>query len=211
MIIPLVTIYNWDGTATATTPASGGTPTGTTSSTTDTPFSWILNTVPGTSLKDYQSFIKTLPDHGAGRQMTLGGHITHRYVGIWTPEDAMIIAKDPIVDTMVQNVRPSGPLNTFITNDTISSNALYARAWTPTIQQDPPSTRNQKILSFPKNEDIRSLSDTDASYEYAYESSGGDGTFVYVFDAGFNFNHFVRLYPSTRCSTNKMPKLTNRV
>ncbi|KAL8772318.1 MAG: hypothetical protein Q9209_002530 [Squamulea sp. 1 TL-2023] len=153
------------------------------------PNEWILNTIPGTSVKDFQAFIKGLPDRGAGRQIVTGGHITHRYIGKWTLDEARIIARDPIVDTMASNAKMSGARPDLVRNSTIASRMLLPRAGSPTIIKDPPSTRSQKILSLPKNKEIRSLSDTDPMYEYAYDSSAGDGTFVYVFDAGFQFDH----------------------
>ncbi|KAL8781313.1 MAG: hypothetical protein Q9213_006062 [Squamulea squamosa] len=153
------------------------------------PNEWILNTIPGTSVKDFQAFIKGLPDRGAGRQIVTGGHITHRYVGKWTLDEARIIARDPIVDTMASNTRMSGARLDLVNNATMASKMLLPRAGSPTIIKDPLSTRSPKIVSLPKNKDIRTLSDTDPIYEYAYDASAGDGTFVYVFDAGFQFDH----------------------
>ncbi|KAL8728048.1 MAG: hypothetical protein Q9166_005648 [cf. Caloplaca sp. 2 TL-2023] len=194
---PLTYIITYRGTAISPTQASKVPSLATvTTTSTATPSSWVLNTVPGTSVEAYKAFIQSLPDRGRGRQMIYGGKITHAYTGTWTLDEAKMIAKNPICDTMCSNAPMTGNLKSFQINNTAATWDLTLKRSGPNIKiiRENPSDledvqRYQKMLSYPKNRDFRDLSDTDPHWNYAYEESAGSGAWVYTFDSGFDFDH----------------------
>ncbi|KAL8929645.1 MAG: hypothetical protein Q9172_000324 [Xanthocarpia lactea] len=155
------------------------------------PREWYINTVPGTSVKDFQAWIKTLPDKGQGRQHIYGGANFQSYVGKWTEEESIIINEDPIVSHQIPNVRLQVSWN-FIQEDipAVLEDHLRRRASNAEILQNR-GIHHLNILSLPRNKDISSLKipNEDLLYHYMYEASAGSGTFVYVFDGGVNWNH----------------------
>ncbi|KAL8880291.1 MAG: hypothetical protein Q9198_002274 [Flavoplaca austrocitrina] len=154
------------------------------------PTDWFLNTVPGTSVKTFQEWIKGLPDKGLGRQHIFAGSNYHSYAGTWTKEEAQIINQDPIVDHQVPNVRLMHDWGFFERNSTaITEDGLQKRVDSPTIVTYERSQRHLKILSLFPNTNIAHASNTNPLLDYAFEASAGLGTFVYVFDGGYNWNH----------------------
>ncbi|KAL8858124.1 MAG: hypothetical protein Q9178_005301 [Gyalolechia marmorata] len=155
------------------------------------PQEWYINTVPGTSVKDFQAWIKTLPDKGLGRQHIYGGANFQSYVGKWTEEESIIIHENPIVSHQIPNVRLQVSWN-FLQEDipAVLEDNLRRRAGNAEILQNR-GIHHLNILSLPKNKDISSLKipNEDLLYHYMYEASAGSGTFVYVFDGGVNWNH----------------------
>ncbi|KAL8964454.1 MAG: hypothetical protein Q9197_006920, partial [Variospora fuerteventurae] len=191
---PLAYIYNYDDNAIRPTQTSkGSSPPTVTTTSTATPTSWIFNTVPGTSIAAFKSFIQTLPDRGVGEQIIFGRDISHAYVGTWTLNEARIIAQDPIVDMMSSNERMVGNLQGFQSNDTaaVSESMLSRRAPNLRIAYENPreTQRYQKMISYPKNRRFSDLSDADPIWAYASEVSGGAGSWIYSFDNGFDFEH----------------------
>ncbi|KAL9036318.1 MAG: hypothetical protein Q9180_004366, partial [Flavoplaca navasiana] len=154
------------------------------------PTDWFLNTVPGTSVKTFQEWIKGLPDKGLGRQHIFAGSNYQSYAGTWTKEEAQIINQDPIVDHQVPNVRLMHAWGFFERNSTaLSEDGLQKRVDSPTIVTYERSQRHLKILSLFPNTNIADASNTNPLLDYAFEVSAGLGTFVYVFDGGYNWNH----------------------
>ncbi|KAL8910761.1 MAG: hypothetical protein Q9171_003973 [Xanthocarpia ochracea] len=155
------------------------------------PQEWYINTVPGTSVKDFQAWIKTLPDKGQGRQHIYGGANFQSYVGKWTEEESIIIHENPIVSHQIPNVRLQVSWN-FLQEDipAVLEDNLRRRAGNAEILQNR-GIHHLNILSLPKKKDISSLKipNEDLLYHYMYEASAGLGTFVYVFEGGVNWNH----------------------
>ena len=73
----------------------------------------------------------------------------------------------------------------------IAEDGLQKRVDSPTIATIERSQPHLKILSLFPNTNIAEFSDTNPLLDYAFEQSAGLGTFVYVFDGGFNWNHAV--------------------
>lgn len=159
---------------------------------TSEPMDWYLNTVPGTSVKDFQAWILTLPDKGAGTQYVYDSSNYQAYAGKWTLEEALIIHQDPLVNHQVPNTPQQGTYNFIRDNSSVASeNELRRRDSPYKIIAREGSPRYLKILSLPKNKDIVSLQDTNALFDYASDESAGAGSYVYVFDGGFDWNHQV--------------------
>ncbi|KAL8735840.1 MAG: hypothetical protein Q9181_002669 [Wetmoreana brouardii] len=172
-------------TAASQTPKSPASPASPTK--TSDPLSWVLNTVPGTSVKAFKDFIRTLPDGGSGEQWIFDNSDFQNYVTKLTLEEAGVVNRDPIVDMIVANV-PLTTFNNLVTNST-TQGRLERRWQEPTVIQSHPSEPAQMILSMPKYEDIYSLVYSDSFNDYTFEATAGDGSFVYVLDAGFKFDH----------------------
>ena len=189
-----IILYNPTAVKASQTPASSASAPEPTN--TEGPMNWYLNTVPGTSVKDFQTWIKTLPDKGLGRQSVFETSNYQGYVGRWTLNEAKIINEDPIVDMQVCNDKITSYSNFVFDNTTaFSDNELTRRANPSKIYKYNLSPRYLRMLSLPKNRDISSLPADgvdDPMLDYAAESSAGAGTFVYIFDHGFNFSHPVR-------------------
>ncbi len=116
------------------------------------------------------------------------------YAGRWTLEEALIIHQDPIVNHQVPNTPQQGLWNFIRDNSSVASeNELRRRASPYKIIARERSERYLKILSLPKNKDIVSLQDSDPAFDYALDESAGAGSYVYVFDSGFDWNHRVRI------------------
>ncbi|KAL8773359.1 MAG: hypothetical protein Q9209_001753 [Squamulea sp. 1 TL-2023] len=163
------------------------------------PSDWYLNTVPGTSVKAFQEWIKGLPDKGTGRQHIYSGCNYQAYAGRWTMEEAEVINQDPIVDHQVPNV----PLEHdwgFFKGDlpSVLETEVRKRVDSPTIITAPGSQRHLKILSLFKNLKIADFSDTNSLLDYAFERSAGSGTFVYVFDEFQGVPHEEYIVPTIR-------------
>ncbi|KAL8671929.1 MAG: hypothetical protein Q9168_003585 [Polycauliona sp. 1 TL-2023] len=156
----------------------------------DEPEDWYLNTIPGTSVKAFQAWIKTLPDKGLGRQHIYASSKFQSYVGKWTEEESIIIHQDPMVSHQVRN-RPCGIREDFIQSSMSQpyDKSLQKRVDNPIIAQKPNSYRYQKILSLQRRLNIHGVPDHDPLYDYTYEQSAGAGTFIYDFDEYFDWNH----------------------
>lgn len=154
------------------------------------PTEWLLGTVPGTNVKDFQTFIKGLPDGGAGEQMIYGGSDHQDYVGKMTREEALVINRDPIVDFIVSNEA----IDIMLFSNSTMTRDLRRRAFVePTIIREEDPERYQAMLSWKKTDRISDMPQEDYAglYQYTLEASAGHGTFVYLFDAGFQFSHEV--------------------
>ncbi|KAL8685172.1 MAG: hypothetical protein Q9224_005931, partial [Gallowayella concinna] len=158
------------------------------------PREWIFNTVPGTSVKDFQAFIKTLPDRGAGRQKIYKHLDYQNYITKMTKEEALLVSKDRIVDMLTSNNRVK-PIFGFLGNE--MANDLVSKALTEraddriVIKSTPYAQKYQAILS---NVRYRKISDIPFDpqtgyYDYVHDETEGRGTFVYVFDGGYEWDH----------------------
>lgn len=185
---PLVYIYTNDGTGTSPTqttrPAS---PPAAAPTDPSERLEWLITTAPDTSLKDFQAFIKELPDRGSGRQITFPTSDNQAYITKMTELEAEIANLDPIVDVIVSNEPLESYL--FFLNSTGPA-VLDRRAGNPTIVAEA-AQRYQQLLSAPQGQDLTRIPDKQEELFYAHEESAGDGTFVYVLDCGFRFSHQV--------------------
>ena len=146
-------------------------------------------------MRGFQTFIKTLPDRGSGKQMIFDGSDYQNYVTKMTKEEALVVNKDPIVDMMTRNDRVKVMRNR-MANSTLS-HLLGSRVITPVVIRVDHQHRYQQMLSARKQESISSmLHDINLGHQYLYEQSAGLGTYVYVFDSGFDLYHQVRAAPS---------------
>ncbi|KAL8897459.1 MAG: hypothetical protein Q9192_002562 [Flavoplaca navasiana] len=168
--VPLAAIINYDSTGkvrpTPVVPPNSNT------TTTSLPIEWILNTIPGTSLKCFRAFIQTLPDRGSGKQMIFDGSDYQNYVTRMTKAQALLVNKAAIVDIMISHA----PVKLRITN--------------PEFVRTEQRQRYQQMISTPKTQSIAAMhSDVRYGYLYHYERSSGLGSHIYVFDDGFEFQH----------------------
>ncbi|KAL8810813.1 MAG: hypothetical protein Q9200_002281 [Gallowayella weberi] len=157
------------------------------------PREWILNTVPGTSVKDFRDFIQTLPDRGSGRQMVYSHLDYQNYVTRMTREEAMIVSQTRIVDMLSLNDRVKVGLS--FLNDEMAKNlskALTERADDRIVVKETRyQQKYQAVLSHPRNLRISDIPpDRETGYyNYAHDETEGRGSFVYVFDGGFKWDH----------------------
>ncbi|KAL9626829.1 MAG: hypothetical protein Q9204_007009, partial [Flavoplaca sp. TL-2023a] len=192
--VPLAAIINYDSTGKVRpTPVV---PPNSTTTTTSLPTEWILNTIPGTSLKDFRAFIQTLPDRGSGKQMIFDGSNHQNYVTRMTKAEALLVNKAAIVDMMTSNapvkLRRQKLRRHSLHNRTtgLQSHLLVSRITNPEIVRTEQRQRYQQMISTPKTQSIAAMhSDVRYGYMYHYERSSGTGSHVYVFDDGFKFQH----------------------
>lgn len=185
---PLVWLYTYNGNPTSPTQTSQGSPPAAEPTETSSPQEWLINTVPRTSVKDFQAFIKTLPDRGSGKQLIWDTIDVQGYVTKMTRLEAQITNLDPIVDIIISN-DPIQFIPAFVNNT--SPSGLRQRDDNVKIVGEDDELRYQYLLCTPKDQNIDELSDNEEDWIYVHEESAGDGTFVYVFDAGFRFSHDV--------------------
>ncbi|KAL8879760.1 MAG: hypothetical protein Q9198_002693, partial [Flavoplaca austrocitrina] len=189
--VPLAAIINYDSTGKVRpTPVV---PPNSTTTTTFLPTEWILNTIPGTSVKDFRAFIQTLPDRGSGKQMIFDGSDYQNYVTRMTKAEALLVNKAAIVDMMSSNApvklrRPK--LRRHNRTTELQSHQLVSRITNPEIVRTEQRQRYQQMISTSKTQSIAAMhSDVRYGYLYHYERSSGLGSHIYVFDDGFGFQH----------------------
>lgn len=132
-------------------------------------------------------FIQTLPDRSRGQQILYEEVDLLFYVAKMTRVEARVVNRLPIVDQLIPNGRIQVYPHSMATTET--SKQLQRRLVPVQIIREDPSERYMKILSLPKDKDIRSLADNDHTFDYMLEGTSGEGSFVYVFDYGFNLSH----------------------
>lgn len=160
---------------------------------TSKPTEWFLNTVPGTSVKDFKSWILQLPDKGAGIQYIYDGANYQGYTGKWTLEEALVIHQDPHVDQQLPNQPVKRHAHFMAQQNTLAvMHSSIKRANPNVITSDPHSELYLKFLSYPKYRDLKDLDSSDHLYDYTFERSLGDGTYIYMFDSGVDYSHPVR-------------------
>ncbi|KAI4269556.1 MAG: hypothetical protein L6R38_007426 [Xanthoria sp. 2 TBL-2021] len=172
--------------------ASGATPPIVVPQSDGEPQEWYINTVPGTSVKDFQAWIKTLPDKGLGRQYIYEAADFQSYVGKWTDEESIVIHENPIVSHQIPNKVEDSKWFLFQNNvTTVLEDYLQRRVDSTEIRNNGFSVRYLDILSLPKDKDISSLPDPnmDSNFWYLWEGSGGSGSTVYMFECGVNWNY----------------------
>ncbi|KAL8955509.1 MAG: hypothetical protein Q9193_006671, partial [Seirophora villosa] len=202
---PLAFIYNYDGTATSPTLASNAPSAPTATPTGSDPEEWLISTCPGTSLKEFQAFIKALPDQGSGRQILFPAIDDQGYVTKMTREEAEIVNNDPIVDFIMSN-QPFKIIPNFL--NSTATDSLHQRDDNGLVIVDDRRDvkRYQQMLCFPPGKPITELPAPD-DYFYAHERSDGEGTFVYIFDEGFRFSH--EQFSGQRTESILMPTIDN--
>lgn len=181
-------ILNFHESATATTAQASTT--SSTSSSTATPSEWLLNTVPGTSLDDFEAFVQKLPDRGAGRGIAYPELNYQNYIGKMTLDQARIVNNNPIVDQISANE----PLN----DDLPPINHLRKRYPNVQISRQPGAEHYLKVLSYPRDRiwaDLQNNFD-DPLNDYAFEISQGSGSSIYILDTGIDLNHPVSIGPA---------------
>lgn len=187
-------IYN-SGTGTSPTQASKASSPAAATSEASVPEEWLISTVPGTSVKDFQAFIKGLPDRGSGEQIIYPELDEQGYITKMTELEAAIANRDPIVDVIISNAPIDSQL--FSLNHT-GPGALHQRdeePWTIVLQDEP--ERYHAMLCAQRTENVADLPDDKAQYNYVLENSAGDGIFVYVLDHGCLLSHEVSPHPQT--------------
>lgn len=174
-------ILNFHESATSTTTQTSAT--SSTSSSTATPSEWLLNTIPGTSLDDFEAFVQKLPDRGTGRRITYPELKYQNYIGKMTLDQARIVNANPIVDQISAN----DPID----DDLPPIDELRKRDPNVQITRQPGAERYLKVLSYPRDRhwvDLQNNFD-DPLNDYTFEASQGAGSFIYILDTGFDFQH----------------------
>lgn len=185
------------------------TATATSATSTATPTAWLLNTVRGTSREAFEDFVSKLPDHGKGNRIIYPALNYQNYVGKMTLEEAKAVSKYPIVDQIVSNdpMDEDEPEDSEV-NPQLSTRHQHDRRTVPdehrhdrrvlpgvdiTFQKKSPL--QLRMISLPKHESIEDLDvdGDDESTEYTFDASAGEGSFVYILDMGFDFDHPVSI------------------
>lgn len=147
---------------------------------------WLLNTRSGTPVATFKSFILSLPDGGAGRQIVYESLSTQWYVTKMTYLEALIVIRFPIVDQMVPNMPMQGIAQLI---ESPVDHTLVRRAGGATIMTSVTAPPALKWISFPRNQ---ALAGEDLSQdEYYWDESEGDGTWVYIIDCKIDWDHNV--------------------
>lgn len=174
--------------------AATQTGTATSSTSTATPTAWLLNTVRGTSMEDFEDFIKKLPDQGSGRRIIFPALKYQNYVAKMTLEEAKAVSKYPIVDQIGAN-------------DPMEDPDIGAVSEQPKSQRNrreivykPMSPDHLRMISLPKNQRVANVNekDPDPAVQYQFDESAGAGSYVYVLDSGFDFGHAVSIIISSQ-------------
>ena len=166
---------------------------------------WLLNTVPGTSIKKFEAFITTLSDGGKGRKFVGEPSDYQHYVAKITEKEAEKISRHPLVDQIVRNV---AQVNTAHYEDNGDSGKDDEEPRKPSVHRRATvSWENLRIDSLPGTDDksqrhliglswdptkrLREhtgtlfISDTvgkTPTDQYLFEESAGEGTHIYIFD-----------------------------
>ena len=167
---------------------------------------WLLTTVPNTSVKEFQSFIRTLPDKGVGKQAHYESPTRYQsYVGRMTQKQAEAVNRVLLVDQMVSNEVTivfdevsDFKIDNGTKHDGLAGHKdLRRNPVDPNVivQQHDPSFLHLKMLSAPERvtfEDLTTTRETDRTLDYAYSQTAGAGTIIYVIDTGFRWTHTVK-------------------
>lgn len=187
------------------------------SSSTSKPTAWILNTVPGTSVKAFDAFIKTLPDKGAGRRIVYPHLSDQCYIGKMTLAQAKLVSKIPIVDQLSPATgtfkhaaigHASGFSNRTVLNSTTIDGRTHKRSRLKAFVEFGKPLRQKRdraftvinrdgtfqqvpyhlrLLSLWKDRNLMDRRNTNVGY--LYEATAGAESFVYVLDSGIQSIH----------------------
>ncbi|KAL8684791.1 MAG: hypothetical protein Q9224_006131, partial [Gallowayella concinna] len=152
---------------------------------------FFLLTVPNTTVKEYQDFIRTLPDGGSGTQRHYEWPRQYQtYLGRMTRKQAEAVNKNRFVHMIGRNKFEMirwGPSSYPSRKD-----RLVARRPNWVLEERDPAACHLQMLSFPPRERIdhveRPLPDG-TFHGYVHDQSAGFGTSIYIFDTGFRFTH----------------------
>lgn len=170
---------------------------------------YFLTTVPGTAVKDFQNFIRTLPDKGSGPQRHYDLPLQYQtYLGHMTRLDAGIVNRNPMVGFIGLNRRGNVTIQHGCI-DTSKEDGIAGRStsrfnstrvstrdaanWV--IKQQAGSPLHLRMLSSDPHDLIafHEFSLNEPQYDYMYEGTEGRGAAIYVVDAGFGLTHQVSL------------------
>lgn len=165
----------------------------TTSTSTATPSQWILNTVPGTTQSEFETFIQTLPDKGIGRRIVYDTADHQWYAGSMTLDEAKIVSRVPIVDQIVSNEvrRDTWEASS---GSSLRTEALRKRDPEFDIYERPGAEKHLRAISMAKS--ITWNIDNVMSEEFTFESEPGHDTFIYLIDKGVDTTHYVSFFPT---------------
>lgn len=167
--------------------------TSSTSTATATPLSWLFNTVPGTSRESFEDFVSKLPDGGSGIRIIFPRQNYQNYVTEMTLEEAKAVSKEAIIDQMgldaeMMDLDSDGPQ---------SIRQQHERRTPPgtEVVYQGQSPLHLRMISFSKDKKISDLNEfnPDISTQYAFDASAGSGSYVYVLDCGFDWDHPVSI------------------
>ncbi|KAI4136413.1 MAG: hypothetical protein L6R39_007800, partial [Caloplaca ligustica] len=166
---------------------------------------YFLTTVPGTAVKDFQNFIRTLPDKGSGPQRHYDLPLQYQtYLGHMTRLDAGIVNRNPMVGFIGLNRRGNVTIQHGCI-DTSKEDGIAGRStsrfnstrvstrdaanWV--IKQQAGSPLHLRMLSSDPHDLIafHEFSLNEPQYDYMYEGTEGRGAAIYVVDAGFGLTH----------------------
>ena len=186
--------YNWGGekpttsTSTSTNSTATATATGSSSSSsssgTATPTPYMFTTNTGTDPSVFQSYIKTLPDGGAGGQIVFPNVPWQSYVTNLTSDQAKDVASQSFVRFV-----------TLITENDVGTfgaipppEKLQKRvAPNLNLQQRPNSEEHLKVVSTANQQTL--YPPGAALPDYLFDPLLGQGQTIYVLDSGFNTAH----------------------
>ncbi|MCJ1467350.1 hypothetical protein MMC07_005974 [Pseudocyphellaria aurata] len=169
-----------------------------------TPTSWLLNTVRGTSRETFEDFVGKLPDRGKGERIIFPRLNYQNYLGKMSLEEAKAVSKNPIVDQIGANdpmenldidldELPQSPDLTRRLHHRRSDEQHLDRRVNPRdIVYQKHSPLHLRMISRAWDKKVVDLNEysSDVSTEYTYnQNTGGRGTYVYVLDLGFDFEH----------------------
>ncbi|KAL8681480.1 MAG: hypothetical protein Q9186_002426 [Xanthomendoza sp. 1 TL-2023] len=168
---------------------------------------FFLLTVPNTTVKEYQDFIRTLPDGGSGTQRLYEWPRQYQtYLGRMTRKQAEAVNKHRIVHMIGRNkfkkipwapssyLPEKGPMLSRSEPDSNRTRLVARRPNWHLLERDPASV-HLRMLSYPFHRQMyrmmtgRWVDGHLVPYSYTHELSSGAGATIYVFDRGFRFTH----------------------
>ncbi|KAL8743679.1 MAG: hypothetical protein Q9184_008085, partial [Pyrenodesmia sp. 2 TL-2023] len=170
---------------------------------------YFLVTVPDTPVKVFQTWIKGLPDKGAGVQEHYDWpRVYQTYLTRMTHQEAEVVNKDLIVGHIAPNqmeVTFYNRVNTR-TNEKLSSRSQRTSNETRLGTRRLPefqlwrrygSALHLRMLSTSAIGPVGRLQHTldNPQFDYLYEGTAGAGADIYVYDAGFQLNHQEFAFP----------------
>ncbi|KAI4184694.1 MAG: hypothetical protein LQ348_004511 [Seirophora lacunosa] len=163
---------------------------------------YFLVTIPDTTVKAFQDFIRGLPDRGVGKQRHYDWpRVYQTYLGRMTREEAEVVNNNPIVGHIginrIKRRREGGVKSRnlghipFYSSKNPNATRLVSRAPNWRLERRPESDLHLRMLSCPPRSRLRDLDGNlqNPRDDYLYEATGGLGAYIYVLDEGFVLNH----------------------
>lgn len=178
-------------TATSTTSSSSSS----SSSATETPKEWCIVTHRGTTIPQYEAFIKSLPDGGEGRRIVYANLDSQVYTTLLNSTEAEKVRKNPIIFAVADN--------TSRMEEADDGYHVIPRHNLPDTQGEIVKMNRVRVPESPDHlrlisqgpENVRERESRTVPFErlpdYVLSPKAGDGITIYVIDSGIDPTHSV--------------------